>query len=1003
MAALRGISFYLPVHGNYSQVEHSAPLVSRAPGSKIFVYGDWNTDAEKMKRFYSTWKGVSVHDFDLRAILEALAAEANKVVFVLTASTNYGFGRAQRAIFQICQDLYPSKVIDVFSLGHCMYGCESCGLSEHNVPLFFTRWAAGELPYSAADVRSRFFPKSPKHRVLVCPTIGDTSYLNNKAVLESLAALAERLKAELGAEIEFVAKLHGFCYLNDAERPHALFTLSETDREGVRFIREHFQLAPEDMPCILPYFEATTIVVTDQNSSVPFEALFFDHQTVIAFHNPETARQDSSYASLLNIFHDTKELEALLRAAIAGNTTAARPVGASGKAFFHAKYGPVDGTEPERISNIRGWQKKIAECKDVPLVPVDEAMKALASRFNEQFPDPSPLDFLARAMPVPREVAEYTIFAGTHKQQLEAAGVPEKLWKVLFNKVRNEVFDAGTLLSFAQLPDEDKAVLVVAREDGIKAESDIFLIDHAWTTSLDNAREQLETLPNLLPRMEEMMGLSGDSKPTAERVDQVWQGMWSYNNHYIVATPDGSMMSLWYVMDEVGTSVTHSDEPSFRCCAFVYAETGAAYSLLWPVRDLEQGDLVTRDFAHGSTHELDRAIRLLPFADRLERTSAFGAPEAPDAEQLRAIYENVQREHAAIAASAPAPISTDFRGAKGTALVGMERLPLKVYTDVHLIPQFLKRPEFATGAQTMEEADVLFLALQDFDSHSLLRKGQFVSQFPNERCVCFKNELAKTVERTLGTPEWFPPTYDLRSQVPKFVAHYKHNEAAGLDNHWIVKPWNLGRSKDIHVTHDLSMILRLAETGPKIVSKYVAKPTLWNGRKFDLRFIVLLRSAEGDKAPECYVYNTFWTRFANKQYALDDFWDYEKHFTVMNYSPFGMTHLRDHEFVRQWDERHSASAGGDGVMWGEVRSRIDSMIGRVFQAAAAAKDGLGMGYGCMAVYGIDLILTEDYHPVLEEINFSPDCTRACDYDDQFYNKVFGAFFLGETEFVTRVL
>lgn len=37
------------------------------------------------------------------------------------------------------------------------------------------------------------------------------------------------------------------------------------------------------------------------------------------------------------------------------------------------------------------------------------------------------------------------------------------------------------------------------------------------------------------------------------------------------------------------------------------------------------------------------------------------------------------------------------------------------------------------------------------------------------------------------------------------------------------------------------------------------------------------------------------------------------------------------------------------------------------------------------------------------MNFSPDCTRACDYDAEFYNKVFGYLYLGESEFVTKIL
>ena len=75
----------------------------------------------------------------------------------------------------------------------------------------------------------------------------------------------------------------------------------------------------------------------------------------------------------------------------------------------------------------------------------------------------------------------------------------------------------------------------------------------------------------------------------------------------------------------------------------------------------------------------------------------------------------------------------------------------------------------------------------------------------------------------------------------------------------------------------------MVETGPKLVSKYISRPALYHGSKFDLRYIVLVRSL----APlDVYVYKMFWIRVANQPYSLDHFDEYEKHFTVFFLFPF---------------------------------------------------------------------------------------------------------------------
>ncbi len=103
--------------------------------------------------------------------------------------------------------------------------------------------------------------------------------------------------------------------------------------------------------------------------------------------------------------------------------------------------------------------------------------------------------------------------------------------------------------------------------------------------------------------------------------------------------------------------------------------------------------------------------------------------------------------------------------------------------------------------------------------------------------------------------------------MPKFIEYFKLRKKENMDNHWILKPWNLARSIDTTITNNLNQIIRSQETGPKIACKYITDPVLFYREelnasvKYDIRYIVLLRSV---KPLVIYTYKVFWLRFANK-------------------------------------------------------------------------------------------------------------------------------------------
>ena len=151
----------------------------------------------------------------------------------------------------------------------------------------------------------------------------------------------------------------------------------------------------------------------------------------------------------------------------------------------------------------------------------------------------------------------------------------------------------------------------------LKKESVVFLIDHSWTFhSKKDAREQLLALDSLRNRMVELMGLQIESLENLEVqknlavegiLDKLYEYGWQFEfvgsdpkgeneapetsvqkNPYQLSSFDRKI--YYYVLDEVGSRFLQSENPTFEIVPFFYGPQQIAYSLCWPVRDLEEGE-----------------------------------------------------------------------------------------------------------------------------------------------------------------------------------------------------------------------------------------------------------------------------------------------------------------------------------------------------------------------------------------------------------------------------
>ncbi|VDD79605.1 unnamed protein product [Mesocestoides corti] len=615
----------------------------------------------------------------------------------------------------------------------------------------------------------------------------------------------------------------------------------------------------------------------------------------------------------------------------------------------------------------------------------------------------------------------YDDFLRDHCTALESMKVPELYWPALHSKLLGKEFDVPQhfelgLLNYTD-PESgdvvDKELFVSVKSDEIlSSDSDsIFLIDHAWTFELADVRKTLVSNPSLLSRMVNLMCLNEKEINGNESaaVDEFMRKMWKFCHLYQISKPsevDGDHIvikkDVWYILDEFGSSIKQSSEPNVRVASFMYVPERLCYSVFWPIVDLHKEDTLYVDWLSAVTDSDKKSLLLLPWEDQdfSDRSSAHSYVLTDDFFSSHKIQESL-----------PEP---------GAPFVSVCSLPLKVYTDINLVAETLSSPSYEV-TEERNEADILWLYshFRDYKRLSIDSPSVFVNQFPNESVLTVKDMLAALAasERAIeisgpgdafdleneGSPKqpltcsWYPVTFNLFYELSQFVAFFQRQEEE--------EPWNLGRGLGIFITDNLAQILRLTDSGPMIASRYISDPVLFYREdisswvKFDVRYVVLLKSVQ---PLELFAHKVFWLRFANKAFSLDNFDDYAKHFTVMNYREHDeLKQVHHDEFIESFEKQYP------NVKWKNVEAAIHRTLVDLFTVASAYPPPRGLG-DCKqsrAMYAVDLMLEWQRRPDVEkdtcfvmqpqvcEVNFIPDCTRACKYHPEFHNEVFDCLFL----------
>ncbi|XP_038206579.1 tubulin--tyrosine ligase-like protein 12 [Zerene cesonia] len=599
-------------------------------------------------------------------------------------------------------------------------------------------------------------------------------------------------------------------------------------------------------------------------------------------------------------------------------------------------------------------------------------------------------------------ISKFNEFLAIHKPQLVLSGVPEHFWHTISKKLQDQIFDSGLSFQLVQIDYEDVErkpydplwSVIAIRDIDRNDPTHVYLIDHAWTFKVSHIKSNLRNVPSLLDRMCNLMQISCDT--IDEQIEEVSKNVWKFANTYSIAGNEFSIedrVPVWYIMDELGSGITHSDNPNFRTVPFIHVPDQVTYTLLFPTKDIEEGETVTRNFVEGNFQDpMQREAMLIPWKHYEHFDDIFTQDEPNRKYFLEGhLIETLP----------------DLDLLEQTQI---SMRTLKVYSEYDIINEHLTSSTFEIVHNEVE-ADILWYTshFKTFKELSIDTPHKFVNQFPFEYVITIKDLLAivarrfahKTIDLSEleTTPLWLPTTFNMKTELPKLVAYYMQRKRLGLNNHWICKPYNLARGLDTYITDNLDFLCRLPLTGPKIAQKYIDNPVLFQRPdiglvKFDVRYVILLKSVD---PTQVYVYNNFFLRFANKEYDLSNFEDYEKHFTVMNYTEGAPLYkLLCEDFIKAWSNQYP------DYKWKDVEKSIFNMIKELFMAATSKPPPFGIGKSpqSRALYAADIMLSwhecngrKLIQPKLLEVNWMPDCKRACEYYPDFYNDIFSLLFL----------
>uniref|UniRef100_A0AAQ6I9F6 Tubulin tyrosine ligase-like family, member 4 n=1 Tax=Anabas testudineus TaxID=64144 RepID=A0AAQ6I9F6_ANATE len=256
---------------------------------------------------------------------------------------------------------------------------------------------------------------------------------------------------------------------------------------------------------------------------------------------------------------------------------------------------------------------------------------------------------------------------------------------------------------------------------------------------------------------------------------------------------------------------------------------------------------------------------------------------------------------------------------------------------------------------------------------------QKLNHFPGTFQIGRKDRLWRNLSKmqvSFGKREFnfFPRTFVLPHDIKLLRKAW---EDGGSRQKWIIKPPASARGIGIQVIHKWSQMPRKR---PLLVQKYLHKPYLISGNKFDLRIYVYVTSYDPLRI---YIFTDGLVRFASCKYSSSMKTLSNKFMHLTNYS----VNKKNSEYQTNSDDKACQGhkwalkalwqyLGSRGInttlIWEKIKDIvIKTIIASEPYVNSLLKMHVRTSYSCHELFGFDIMLDENLKPWILEVNISP--------------------------------